>query len=149
MSDQHQLVVHLRLHDPAGYMGLAVDVRRAVETALLARVEAVISLAKQAQWQDPANLDIQPQTVNGVTSFTLAAIQELLSTEAAGLGQDYGVDEALTVGCRYCGDYHCDGVRQELTFEDEPWVVYGDTPTSPSQRFYATVGLEFVFPSGG
>lgn len=148
MSETHTLAVHIEHHAPAAYMALPLNTRRAVEQSLLAQVTARVPKAVQEQWQDPANLDIQPATVDGVTSFTLDAIHSLLNKTAHELGADVTLAAAVKASCRFCAPYHCDRVCRELLLDGAPWVISAEAvPGDATTRFSATVGLEFEFPS--
>lgn len=148
MSETHTLAVHIEHHAPAAYMALPLGARRAVEQALLAQVAQRIPKATQTDWQDPDNLDIEPTTVDGVTSFTLQAIHDLLNKTAQELGADVSLAAAVKASCRYCVPYHCDRVCRDILVNGAPWVVSAEAvPGDATTLFSATVGLEFEFPS--
>ena len=148
MSETHSLAVRIEHHNPAAYMALALDVRRAVEIELLGQVAQHIPKSTQEDWLDPANLDIQPTTVNGVTTFSMQAIDTLFGKVLNELGAQFATSAAVRTSCRHCQPYHCDRVCRDLVLDGAPWTVSteavaGDASTLVS----ATVGLEFEFPS--
>lgn len=148
MSQTHTLAVHIEHQTPAAYMALPLATRRAVEQALLAQIEARIPKSTQTQWQDPSQLDIQPTTADGVTSFTLDAIQGLLNKIVLELGADMALAATVKASCRYCVPYHCDRVCRDLLIDGAAWVVTAEAVAGdPTTSFSATVGLEFEFPS--
>lgn len=148
MSETHSLAVRIEHHDPSAYMALAVDVRRSVEVALLNQIAAQIPLTVQDQWLDPANLDIQPVTVNGVTSFTLSAIDDLFNKVLSDIGPQLTVSTTLHTSCRHCEPYHCDRVCRGLLLNGLAWVVSMEIiPGDESTRMSATAALEFEFPA--
>ncbi len=148
MSETHSLAVRIEHHDSAAYMALALDVRHAVELELLDQVAQLIPKSVQEQWLDPDNLSIQPTTVNGVTSFTLSAIDALFAEVLSEIGQQFTLSAAVRTNCRHCQPYHCDRVCRDLLVDGAPWVVATEAiPGDASSLVSASVALEFEFPS--
>ncbi len=148
MSENHSLAVCIDHHDTAAYMALALDVRRAVEVELLSQVAAQIPKAVQEDWLDPDNLDIQPTTVNGVTTFSLSAIDSLFDKVLSEVGSQLAVSGVLRTSCRHCQPYHCDRVRRDLLLDGDPWIVSTEANQGdPTTLVSATVTLEFEFPA--
>jgi hypothetical protein len=147
MSEYHTLAIRIVHQDPASFMALAVDVRRQVEVGLLTQVQALVPLTTQEDWLDPANLPISAVTVNGVTSFTLAAIDQLFATKVAALNSNLTVGSQIDTNCRFCAPNHCDRTCRDLLLDDKPWELTQAIPET-QKSVIANVWIEFEFPSG-
>jgi hypothetical protein len=148
MTDKPTLGVHLELQNPVGYMSLAVDVRRKVEDELLAGVAALVPASLQQFWADPANLQIPITTIDGVSSYTLEDINELMVEQTASLAAaGLTLATAIKASCRMDEPCHSDRLRRGFLLNGSAWVLtgYGGTP---AQGYSADVSLEFQYAGG-
>jgi len=145
----HTLAIRLRHRDADKYMALAIDVRAQVELALLEQVALVIPAPVQDSWLVGANLPIETTTVNGVTSYTLAAIDGLFQWAVdTQFPAGFTLAPGLETTCRHCEPVHCDRAFRPLNLSGSAWSVEVlAIPSDPNSLIKAVLGLEFSYPS--